>query len=805
MMRKMALILSLGAISVSFLSGCKNKNKYKVPTNAHDKVQVAFNGVEKTFANYKTSSSSSSATTRSVRRVGQGDTSGALSDIVLLYKSSYDSQGDRIDELEYDQPPMIQFQCLKKTFDSIGSGYTFGTKYVDTIYGTAYFDPTTGDKKDVSDLFKYDYAFTFALAIDIDSNDVINADVSFKIRLTHENATLETNWFVTMILDYEMSKESPTYTLSMFTDNEQSELEFREYGNVYEYDYVDMKDGRINEWRKFCYEVNKRMVKDSTHTKFSDYINEPGFKAQIGASKWYKNGNLNKFTHPTSQITNSFISALFDKLGLNSSDIDCASFNSKSGTVNSVLGQVYKEFSNLFKQDVIYNLVTNNGQKVKKVRNSMAIKDSSYQDVNHITLSEDTTLKTLLSGGDKNYTIWYFDENGDALEPVENLDTVQLYFTIPYGTSGQEKVFNNTYLEHNISSLYEELGRQYYEEREQNDFYAYLRIRDSLTSLHTVVEITTDSNLQSELTKYFKSLFPYQILDLGFPSYDGENCLYEYRSGKQKIVDITDTNQNELDAFYNKLDLANWTRENHESQIHFNKLGTGDNSNKLFEIDVEAPEITEGIVRIFYTINEIQRDPWPQADILSASNGVLDLAAPFTKNGYFNVNLETHVVTMKNFTQSEIDSLLETLRNLDDESGLAAETDEIDALNIRKGNYIYHLFFAISNSEIELRYEITPESTFHYYEINIEKDGAFYAKLSLNDDLSMFYLKQTFEPGVYKVKATDLAEGTPAEEWMINNTGNLDYDQVTKELNLTEETELTFSAQAFNPVNVELL
>ena len=72
-MRKITLVLSLGAVCASILSGCQSKNKYKVPTNAHDKVQVAFNGVEKSFANYKDNSASSSARTRSFRKTPRAD------------------------------------------------------------------------------------------------------------------------------------------------------------------------------------------------------------------------------------------------------------------------------------------------------------------------------------------------------------------------------------------------------------------------------------------------------------------------------------------------------------------------------------------------------------------------------------------------------------------------------------------------------------------------------------------------------------------------------------------------------------
>ena len=63
----------------------------------------------------------------------------AFDAIDRLYTSS-DNQGDVIDELEYDQPPMIQFQYLKSALEKIGTGFEFGTKYYYDIQNTVYYD-----------------------------------------------------------------------------------------------------------------------------------------------------------------------------------------------------------------------------------------------------------------------------------------------------------------------------------------------------------------------------------------------------------------------------------------------------------------------------------------------------------------------------------------------------------------------------------------------------------------------------------------------------------------------------------------
>ena len=104
-----------------------------------------------------------------------------------------------IDELEYDQPPMIQFQCLKSVLEKIGSDFSFGVKYYDDMTGEVFFDPETGrDMNGISldatrNQYKYDYLFRLSLRIGIDENDDIKADVSFDIRLTRENEEINTH------------------------------------------------------------------------------------------------------------------------------------------------------------------------------------------------------------------------------------------------------------------------------------------------------------------------------------------------------------------------------------------------------------------------------------------------------------------------------------------------------------------------------------------------------------------------------------------------------------------------------------
>ena len=115
-MKKISTILAsttmlfLGAIA---LTSCGDD----LPSSSYEKVQFAFNGVEKSFKSIKLSSNEvntneSNSIKSNIGLMAAKVNVDAYSVIENLYEDS-DSQGDKIDELEYDQPPMMQFQYLK--------------------------------------------------------------------------------------------------------------------------------------------------------------------------------------------------------------------------------------------------------------------------------------------------------------------------------------------------------------------------------------------------------------------------------------------------------------------------------------------------------------------------------------------------------------------------------------------------------------------------------------------------------------------------------------------------------------------
>ena len=350
-MKKIWILSSL--LIVPFLAGCGGGggSHKDTPKTSYEKVKTALEGVESSFKNVSANNS------RQLNKKSAWQASESTLNSLFSLFTSEDNQGDVIDDLSYNEPPMVQFQCLKYAFDKIGSGYSFDTKYFDNITGKVYVDFETGAEPEHTSAYEYDYDFVLSLGINIDQNDLITADVSFNITLSKDGHSYQSDWYVAMILDYDMNLTSPTYTLSMLTNNDERGLPY--YNRcVYEYDYVDVKSNKINEWRKFDLEAPNPLVKDASHQSFDAYINE-GLNYKVGVFAWYKNSSLYKAKNIQKEDNRKpQVATLFYTLGLNSTDIDGTTFTSRQGSRNSIIKTMYAEFSTLFKKDIIYSLVT---------------------------------------------------------------------------------------------------------------------------------------------------------------------------------------------------------------------------------------------------------------------------------------------------------------------------------------------------------------------------------------------------------------------------------------------------------------
>ena len=321
-------ILKLMFFSSLLLSttGCFRRNS--LPNNDYEKVKFAFDGVEKSFLEGKTGNKSANKKIQN-RYLANKET--GLSTLYSLFTDD-DIKEDGIEKLEYNQPPMIQFQYLKKVFEKVGENYSLGSKYYDTIQGEVYLDIQSGKKSDQSDL--------------------ITADVSFDIELARGEETYSIQWFVSILLDYDMNKSDPNYTMTMRSENDERALSYRNCF-IYEYDSVQVKDNEIKEWQKFCFESDRRLLKDSSHSTFQNYLDEQIVYGRITFA-WFKDKIFKKNNQLTQEKQKTFVQVLFDDLGLNASEMKSDEFISKTGIQNNVIKTCYQEFSTIAKEDIIW-------------------------------------------------------------------------------------------------------------------------------------------------------------------------------------------------------------------------------------------------------------------------------------------------------------------------------------------------------------------------------------------------------------------------------------------------------------------
>ena len=534
---------------VIFLSACGGS---KLPTNKYEKVKYAFNGVEKSFKKPKVDSSN--RLNNDFKYIKVNDSDSILNAIKSVYTSG-DNQGDVIDELEYDAPPMIQFQYLKKVLEKTGENYKFDTKYNDVITGTINMDMETG-KED--DSYKANYEFDLAIKINIDENDLINADVSFDIKITQNNKTYTTKWYVGFILDYDMNSSSNNYTLAMVNENDEKNIPYRD-AYVYEYDYVEVKESKIKEWRKFCYETDTLLVKDATHTSFNDYVND-GIDFRADTCKWYYDGSLKKITQSNKTKETTIGNAFFD-LGLNDSDVNPTPFFNETSTKNSVITTCYSEFSKIAKQDIILSIVGGREEhsdnkspaSIKAYANNTDTVFTNYQ-VPDIRISE------LFSGYDDEsgrvqVQLWYLDDNGGNISQITNFDS--LAFKIAYYIEGNQDDFMdiniNDSLKNIISYYQSNKGITTFDERTFK-----LQFIDNTTGVtgSTIISYT------GEFPEAQKEKFPEALINLGLPvydaSYDMSNAVFSF-NGSTNTLTITNSDSDHANEYIIDIQKAGFT------------------------------------------------------------------------------------------------------------------------------------------------------------------------------------------------------------------------------------------------------
>ena len=746
-MKKILLLLLAAVVTLSTvlaLSACGKKDK--LPTTDYEKVAFAFKGVEKSFKTVG-SKSADNAEIYAVKRLLAGD-GDPLSTIRGVYTTG-DSQGDVIDDLEYTQPPMIQFQCLKAVLEKIGKGFEFGAKYYDDITGEVFVDVATG--RDMSDDankndYKYDYTFHLALKIDIDEADLIKADVSFDIRLVRGNEDVSMIWYVKMILDYDMTNTTPIYTLTMWTANDERQLAFR--GNyTYEYDYVDMKAAGINEWRKFVLEPDTKLVKDANHQSFETYRNE-GVVFNADTCKWYADKDLKKITR-YNETKGAIIADAFFAFGLNSTNIDGTAFLSENGIQSDTITSAYRDFSEIFKKDVIYSLVSGkeddhgeNGGHGEAVGITILTEEGEAWSARNI--ERDCTLSELLSGygpwgqgiGAKRPCVYSIDADGNRIERLENFTDYD--FTITVGKPGQGGYESKIGLGDRLSDVIaDNLGGM--EAIEQNGFLVNVGLT-SKTDPRKTATFSAIIGFRSEIEEQEAKQFPAPLTAWSVPVYDTANGSYDigdYKQGNDTVyLTVRNTTNDERTAYLSKLKAGGFVQDDINAYVKV--IG----QNVLF---ITVNQFEENTLRISVRqqANNVDRtysSTFPAQAVASWVDGKFVIPTPTASgNLLYSYNADGKYIHIFGMTNEEIAAYVDTVANREN-------TRFVGDRMIT--TYYEGRFYTIEYNA----YENTL-----YFELNLERYGAQKPQITISvngGDAQPFWWD-----GMYYTVTVTLAEG----------------------------------------------
>ena len=345
-MKKIKTVLAL-SLSLSFLVGCGGSTTPKLPQTKYEKVQYALNGVENSLKNQKPANRNARLSPTKKRSQKE-----ALDAIYASFSEGTSGQPD----FKYDEPPMIQFQYIKKTLEKIGDGFSFGTKYQEKINGSIYYDFSSGDDSQKAES-KQDYSLDFSLYISIDESDLITCKTLFDIQYVHGSDTHHQTMYAELFLDYDMQKTDANYTLKLNAVDDCSDYPRDEEKHFSaELDYVDVSEGAIKEWGKLGYSTNKAIVLDDSHPSLANYLTDANlnFKPTI---QLYRDGKRYQRNTLSDAQANQVVTIVCDELGVNGRDIRYKEYIGQPSTAQPVLKTCYEDFSKIFGRDLVYNIV----------------------------------------------------------------------------------------------------------------------------------------------------------------------------------------------------------------------------------------------------------------------------------------------------------------------------------------------------------------------------------------------------------------------------------------------------------------
>lgn len=310
-----------------------------LPTSAHEKVQFALNGVEKSLK--ANNFAKNKAPNKGQRRASE-PTSATLNTIWnALENKGVEDQPD----VGYNDTPLIQFQYLKALYEETGDDFLFNVKYSHTFTGVIYYD-FTADEEASGEEYKNDYNFVFSVLINIDDNDLITANVGFDITFTANNDVRHECMYAELELDYDMDNANPNFVFTMRDITDLLEYPNEEERQVTaEYNYINVRDNRINEYRKYCVQAKEGF----------DHYEDEDFKYKYAALKGFKNSTSYKLSDPFIK-DNELKEAVIVGVGLKETLESYKSFYLINGEENGKIATVVNRFNQILGKDFIYHL-----------------------------------------------------------------------------------------------------------------------------------------------------------------------------------------------------------------------------------------------------------------------------------------------------------------------------------------------------------------------------------------------------------------------------------------------------------------
>ncbi|MCR5348218.1 MAG: hypothetical protein K6E59_01240, partial [Bacilli bacterium] len=318
-MKKARFLLPF-VLGLSCLASCGVGGNDPLPTTAKEKVTFALKGVDKSLREQKAQQKRKASPLRAISEA-QG--------VQELYRQFDETREVNTPDIAYNEPPLVQFQFLKQLYDATGDGYALGTTYAATVTGEFTYDFSTGEYEN----FTQRYSAEIGIYISIDSNDFITAECGMHVFYTDpEGLTREQKFYAHMGLDYDFAKNDPNYVLTMRVSDDCSAFPESEVYCSYEYDYVEVGQGAIVEWRKAYVASSKRLILDASHPNFASY--DDGSLEYSGGARAYKDLKQYKTTRtgiksddPSDNAKRKALAeTIVDQLGGNATDIPADAF-----------------------------------------------------------------------------------------------------------------------------------------------------------------------------------------------------------------------------------------------------------------------------------------------------------------------------------------------------------------------------------------------------------------------------------------------------------------------------------------------